>query len=58
MQLQQQAADLLKFNPVVPINWFRDHSLAVEHGGFEKTLLQKNRAIEDRRNEDRFHFIN
>ena len=35
-----------------------DHSLAVEHAGFEKDAFEKNRAIEDRRNEDRFHFIN
>ncbi|MBV1951495.1 MAG: Fe/S-dependent 2-methylisocitrate dehydratase AcnD, partial [Cycloclasticus sp.] len=35
-----------------------DHSLAVEHAGFEKDAFEKNRAIEDRRNDDRFHFIN
>jgi aconitate hydratase len=29
----------------------------VEHGGFEKDAFARNRAIEDRRNEDRFHFI-
>jgi aconitate hydratase len=29
----------------------------VEHGGFEKDAFAKNRAVEDRRNEDRFHFI-
>ncbi len=34
-----------------------DHSLAVERGGFDKDAFAKNRAIEDRRNDDRFHFI-
>ena len=34
-----------------------DHSLAVECGGFDPEAFTKNRAIEDRRNEDRFHFI-
>jgi iron-sulfur-dependent 2-methylisocitrate dehydratase len=43
---------------VVPTQLVVDHSLAVEHGGFEKDAFAKNRAIEDRRNEDRFHFIN
>ncbi len=45
-------------NPVVPTQLIVDHSLAVEHGGFEKDAFTKNRAIEDRRNDDRFHFIN
>ena len=44
-------------NPVVPTQLIVDHSLAVEHGGFEADAFEKNRAIEDRRNEDRFHFI-
>jgi aconitate hydratase len=35
-----------------------DHSLAVEHAGFEKDAFARNRAVEDRRNDDRFHFIN
>ena len=35
-----------------------DHSLAVECGGYDPDAFEKNRAIEDRRNEDRFHFIN
>ncbi|WP_010448094.1 Fe/S-dependent 2-methylisocitrate dehydratase AcnD, partial [Vibrio rotiferianus] len=34
-----------------------DHSLAVEHAGFDPEAFEKNRAIEERRNEDRFHFI-
>ncbi|RDU97663.1 Fe/S-dependent 2-methylisocitrate dehydratase AcnD [Trinickia dinghuensis] len=44
-------------NPVVPTQLVVDHSLAVECGGFDKDAFEKNRAIEDRRNEDRFHFI-
>jgi aconitate hydratase len=44
-------------NPVVPTQLVVDHSLAVECGGFDKEAFAKNRAIEDRRNEDRFHFI-
>jgi iron-sulfur-dependent 2-methylisocitrate dehydratase len=45
-------------NPVVPTQLIVDHSLAVEHAGFEKDAFNLNRAIEDRRNDDRFHFIN
>ena len=52
-----QGGDPAKVNPVVPVQLIVDHSLAVEHGGFEKDAFAKNRAIEDRRNEDRFHFI-
>jgi aconitate hydratase len=44
-------------NPVVPTQLIVDHSLAVEHAGFEKNAFALNRAIEDRRNDDRFHFI-
>jgi aconitate hydratase len=44
-------------NPVVPVQLIVDHSLAVEFGGFDKQAFAKNRAVEDRRNEDRFHFI-
>jgi aconitate hydratase len=44
-------------NPVVPTQLVVDHSLAVECGGFDPDAFDKNRAIEDRRNEDRFHFI-
>ncbi|MFT2109870.1 Fe/S-dependent 2-methylisocitrate dehydratase AcnD [Marinomonas sp. 2405UD68-3] len=53
-----QGGDPSKVNPVVPTQLIVDHSLAVEHGGFDKDAFEKNRAIEDRRNEDRFHFIN
>ncbi|MDR2333869.1 MAG: Fe/S-dependent 2-methylisocitrate dehydratase AcnD [Burkholderiaceae bacterium] len=44
-------------NPVVPVQLIVDHSLAVECGGYDPQAFEKNRAIEDRRNEDRFHFI-
>lgn len=47
-----------KVNPVVPVQLIVDHSLAVECGGFDPDAFQKNRDIEERRNEDRFHFIN
>ncbi|HJS16406.1 MAG TPA: Fe/S-dependent 2-methylisocitrate dehydratase AcnD [Rheinheimera sp.] len=53
-----QGGDPAKVNPVVPTQLIVDHSLAVEHGGFEKDAFERNRAIEDRRNDDRFHFIN
>ncbi|GAC30508.1 Fe/S-dependent 2-methylisocitrate dehydratase AcnD [Brumicola pallidula] len=53
-----KGGDPAKVNPVVPTQLVVDHSLAVEHGGFDKDAFAKNRAIEDRRNEDRFHFIN
>ncbi len=52
-----QGGDPALVNPVVPTQLIVDHSLAVEHGGFEPDAFQRNRAIEDRRNEDRFHFI-
>ena len=53
-----QGGDPAQINPVVPTQLIVDHSLAVEHAGFEKDAFDKNRAIEDRRNDDRFHFIN
>ncbi len=53
-----KGGDPAKVNPVVPTQLVVDHSLAVEHGGDDKDAFAKNRAIEDRRNEDRFHFIN
>ena len=42
---------------MVPVQLIVDHSLSVECGGFDPDAFAKNRAIEDRRNEDRFHFI-
>jgi len=56
--IASKGGDPSAVNPVVPTQLVVDHSLAVEHGGFEKDAFEKNRAIEDRRNEDRFHFIN
>jgi 2-methylcitrate dehydratase (2-methyl-trans-aconitate forming) len=55
--IAEQGGDPAKVNPVVPVQLIVDHSLAVEYGGFEKDAFAKNRAVEDRRNEDRFHFI-
>jgi 2-methylcitrate dehydratase (2-methyl-trans-aconitate forming) len=56
--IAEQGGDPAKVNPVVPVQLIVDHSLAVECGGFDPDAFAKNRAIEDRRNEDRFHFIN
>ncbi|SFL85431.1 Fe/S-dependent 2-methylisocitrate dehydratase AcnD [Rugamonas rubra] len=53
-----QGGDPALVNPVVPTQLVVDHSLAVECGGFDPDAFDKNRAIEDRRNEDRFDFIN
>ncbi|WP_444957544.1 Fe/S-dependent 2-methylisocitrate dehydratase AcnD [Microbulbifer sp. ZKSA002] len=56
--IADKGGDPAKVNPVVPTQLIVDHSLAVEHPGFEKDAFEKNRAVEERRNEDRFHFIN
>ncbi|MBY0572675.1 MAG: Fe/S-dependent 2-methylisocitrate dehydratase AcnD [Undibacterium sp.] len=53
-----QGGDPALVNPVVPTQLVVDHSLAVECGGFDPDAFNKNRAIEERRNEDRFDFIN
>ena len=55
--IAMKGGDPAKVNPVVPVQLIVDHSLAVEFGGFDKDAFAKNRAVEDRRNEDRFHFI-
>ena len=55
--IAEQGGDPAAVNPVVPVQLIVDHSLAVECGGFDPDAFSKNRAIEDRRNEDRFHFI-
>ncbi|MCP1291525.1 Fe/S-dependent 2-methylisocitrate dehydratase AcnD [Chromobacterium sp. S0633] len=55
--IADQGGDPAQVNPVVPVQLIVDHSLAVECGGFDPQAFEKNRAIEDRRNEDRFHFI-
>ena len=55
--IADQGGDPSKVNPVVPTQLIVDHSLAVEHAGFDADAFAKNRVIEDRRNDDRFHFI-
>ncbi len=55
--IADMGGDPAKVNPVVPVQLIVDHSLAVEYGGFDKDAFAKNRAVEDRRNDDRFHFI-
>ncbi|HGS4767208.1 TPA: Fe/S-dependent 2-methylisocitrate dehydratase AcnD [Vibrio parahaemolyticus] len=55
--IADQGGDPSKVNPVVETQLIVDHSLAVEHAGFDPDAFPKNRAIEERRNEDRFHFI-
>jgi aconitate hydratase len=56
--IAEKGGDPSEVNPVVPTQLIVDHSLAVEYGGYDPDAFEKNRAIEDRRNEDRFHFIN
>src|SRR5690554_323324 len=56
--IAEKGGDPSKVNPVVQTQLIVDHSLAVECGGFDPDAFQKNRNIEERRNEDRFHFIN
>ncbi len=56
--IAEKGGDPSQVNPVVPTQLIVDHSLAVEHAGFEKDAFSKNREIENRRNDDRFHFIN
>ncbi|PID50635.1 MAG: Fe/S-dependent 2-methylisocitrate dehydratase AcnD [Proteobacteria bacterium] len=56
--IADQGGDPAQVNPVVPVQLIVDHSLAVEYGGFDPEAFDKNRAVEERRNEDRFHFIN
>ncbi|MEQ4576226.1 MAG: Fe/S-dependent 2-methylisocitrate dehydratase AcnD [Gammaproteobacteria bacterium] len=55
--IADKGGDPAQVNPVVPVQLIVDHSLAVECGGYDPDAFAKNRAIEDRRNEDRFHFI-
>ena len=52
-----QGGDPARVNPVVPVQLIVDHSLAVEAPGFDRDAFNKNRIIEDRRNADRFDFI-
>jgi aconitate hydratase len=55
--IADQGGDPARVNPVVPTQLIVDHSLAVEHAGFDPDAFDKNRSIEDRRNADRFDFI-
>ncbi|NOH28731.1 Fe/S-dependent 2-methylisocitrate dehydratase AcnD [Vibrio mediterranei] len=55
--IANQGGDPASVNPVVETQLIVDHSLAVEHAGFDADAFEKNRAVEERRNEDRFHFI-
>ena len=55
--IAEQGGDPAQVNPVVPTQLIVDHSLAVEASGSDPEAFAKNRAIEDRRNKDRFHFI-
>ena len=55
--IAEQGGDPAKVKPVVPTQLIVDHSLAVEFAGFDPDAFEKNRAVEERRNEDRFHFI-
>ncbi|MCD7097514.1 Fe/S-dependent 2-methylisocitrate dehydratase AcnD [Stenotrophomonas sp. MMGLT7] len=55
--IAEQGGDPAQINPVVPVQLIVDHSLAVECGGYDPDAFARNRAIEDRRNADRFHFI-
>ena len=55
--IAEKGGDPAQVNPVVQTQLIVDHSLAVEFAGFDPDAFEKNRAIEDRRNEDRFHFI-
>lgn len=56
--IAREGGDPAQINPVVPTQLIVDHSLAVEYAGFDRDAFAKNRAVEDRRNDDRFHFIN
>lgn len=55
--IAEQGGDPSKVNPKVQTQLIVDHSLAVEFGGFDEDAFKKNREVEERRNEDRFHFI-
>ena len=55
--IAEQGGDPAEVNPVVPVQLIVDHSLAVEYPGSDPDAFAKNRAIEDRRNADRFDFI-
>ena len=47
--IAERGGDPAKVNPVVPVQLIVDHSLAVEHAGYDPEAFEKNRAIEERR---------
>lgn len=55
--IAEAGGDPAEVNPVVPVQLIVDHSLAVECGGDDPEAFNRNREIENRRNADRFHFI-
>ena len=55
--IAEKGGDPTQVNPVVPVQLIVDHSLAVECGGYVDNAFDQNREIEERRNADRFHFI-
>ena len=55
--IAEAGGDPAQVNPVVPVQLIVDHSLAVEHDGSDPAAFNRNREIEQRRNADRFHFI-
>lgn len=55
--IASKGGDPSQVNPIVPTQLIIDHSLAVEYDGSDPEAIDKNRTIEDHRNEDRFHFI-
>ncbi len=55
--IAERGGDPAQVNPVVPVQLVVDHSLAVEYPGTDPEAVAHNRAVEERRNADRFHFI-
>ena len=55
--IAQAGGDPARVNPVVPVQLIVDHSLAVEYDGSDPAAFNRNREVEERRNADRFHFI-
>lgn len=53
----EAGGDPSEVNPVVPTQLVVDHSLNVDVAGTEANALQDNRAIEERRNTERFQFL-
>ena len=55
--IAEAGGDPSRVNPVVPTQLIVDHSLAVEFDGSDPAAFNRNREVEERRNADRFHFI-